>query len=102
MHAHYPVFDKGSDWQVVEKICKLLPNVGGAVFLNTFIIKSVDLRDTARLVISPDQEDTVLVPDLVKDEQGDDFNRVEASVNIVTKEEVVCLWELPSHLEQLH
>jgi len=102
MHAHDFVLDERGNRQVIEKIRKLLPNVGATVFFNALIVETIDLGNTAGFVVASDEEHAVLVPDLVENQERDYLNTVEATVNVITKEKIVCVWELTTHLEQFH
>lgn len=50
--------------EVVEDVCAVPPDVGGAVLAQTLVVEAVDLCDLPALVVSPDQEHAVRVPHL--------------------------------------
>ena len=45
MWLAYLIFDKGGEWEVVEEVSEVSPNVGIAVFPQALVVKAVDLRD---------------------------------------------------------
>ena len=47
------IIDQGGERQVVEQICEVFPDVGVAVFSETFVVEAVDLSDLARFVVAP-------------------------------------------------
>jgi hypothetical protein len=50
-------------------------------------------------MVASQQEDTVLIPTLERNQQGHHFDRVDASIDEVPHEEVVGIGELPTHLK---
>ena len=46
--------------------------------------------------------DSVWVADFEAEEEEEGFERVEATVDEVTHEKVVCVWHIAAHSEQLH
>ena len=67
------------------------------------IIKAINLSDLAGFMISTDQSDAIGISDFESNEKQNGLNRVEASINKVTQEEVVCLAasDVSSPFEQL-
>lgn len=78
------VVDKSCEREVVEKICEILPYVCVAILSKTLIIKSVDLGDLAGLVVATEDGDSLWEADFEGDEEGDGFDRVVASVDVVS------------------
>ena len=85
------VFDNSRQRQVIEEICKVFPYICIPVFAKTFIIKSVNLGDLATLVISPQNSDSFLIADFKRNKQSYCFDRVIASVHIVTHEKIISI-----------
>lgn len=59
--------DERRQWQVVEKVGKVFPNVGVAVLSQALVVKAVDLCDLPRLVITSQNCDSFTVAHLDKD-----------------------------------
>ena len=99
MHAEDLIVDEGSDWHAVENILELLPDADGVATL-ALIIEAVDTIDLTALVIASQKEEVLLKLDLVCQEQDDSLEGVLSTVDVVTKEEVICLWREASVLEE--
>lgn len=78
------VFDKSGEGKVVEEVGEVFPDIGVSIFTQAFIIKAVDLCDLAGFVVSSKDSDTLGVTDLKANKESDGFNRVVATVDIVT------------------
>lgn len=77
------VIDEGSEREVVEQICEILPNVGIAIFSEAFVVEAIDLSDLAGFVITTENRNSLWVSNLEGNEEGDGFYRVITSINIV-------------------
>ena len=78
------VFNESGEGKVVEEIGEIFPDIGVAVFAQTFVVKSIDLCNLAGFVVSTENSDTLGVTDLKADEERDRFNRVVTTVHVVT------------------
>jgi hypothetical protein len=67
MKAEYTVGNYGGHGQVIKGVCEMFPNVGVPVLSQAFIVKSIHLSDLPTFMVTPQDGDTVPVPDL----QGD-------------------------------
>mmetsp|Transcript_96302 Transcript_96302/g.171084 ORF Transcript_96302/g.171084 Transcript_96302/m.171084 type:complete len:257 (+) Transcript_96302:63-833(+) len=101
VHADDLVLDDGCNRQVVKGVCEEFPNCGSSVSADAFIEEAVDLRNLATLVISTQQSDALLEANLVEEHERHCLHRVVAPIDIVTKEEVVGLWQWTSNPEEL-
>jgi len=52
MNAKNTSFNDGSDWQIVENFCKIVPDIVISVFFPYFVIESVDEGNCTGLVVS--------------------------------------------------
>lgn len=60
--------------KIVEKIGKVFPDIGIAIFPETFIVEAIDLSDLSRFVVTSENGDTVGVSDLEGDKKSDCFD----------------------------
>lgn len=101
VHAENIVVDDSREAQVIENLSAIAPHVHTAVLAQAFVVKTVDLRDLTTLVIAPDQGDPLRVPHFQGKEEQEGLDGVVSSVHEVAKEEVIPLWAVPAHFEQL-
>lgn len=101
VEAKHLLVNKGSQWQVVEELGEDLPHVSITILSQAFVIKSIHLRDSACLVVSSEDMDTGWVADLVCDQKGHGLDRVVTTIDVVTHEEVVIIWNIASNFEKL-
>lgn len=57
--------------------------------LRTFIIESIDSINTRALMVSSQDEKVFRVLDFIRQQQADSLKRLLASIDIITKEEVI-------------
>ena len=86
------ILDEGCEREVVEQISKVSPHVRVAVFPQAFVVEAVHLRDLPRLVVAAQDGDAVAVAQLEGDKESDRLYGVVSSVDVITHEEVVCVW----------
>lgn len=84
MKAEDLVIDEGSERKVVEEVCKVLPDVGIAVFAKTLVVESVNLGDLTRLVVSSEDGDALGIADFEGNEEGDGLHRVVSAINVIS------------------
>lgn len=68
------VVNQGGERKIVEKVGKVLPDVGVAILAQALVVEAVYLCDLARFVVAAQNGDAVGVSDLEGDEQSDSFN----------------------------
>lgn len=68
--------------------------------IRTFIIEAVYPVDAGTLVVSSQQKEVLRIFDFVGEQQTDSLQALLASINVVTKEQVISLWWKPSVLEE--
>lgn len=77
------VLDQGGEGKVVEKIGKVFPHVGVAVFAQALVVETVHLGNLARFVVATEDGDALRIADLKGNEEGDGLNGEVTSVNVV-------------------
>lgn len=65
--------DQGSEGQVIEKVGEIFPDIGVAVFSQTFVVEAVDLSDLTRFVVTSENGNAVRVSDFECNEEGNCF-----------------------------
>lgn len=78
------VVNQGGERKVVEKVGKVLPDVGITILAQALIVEAVYLCDLARLVVAAQNGDAVGVSDLEGDKQSDSLDGVVSTIDIVT------------------
>mmetsp|Transcript_53453 Transcript_53453/g.127485 ORF Transcript_53453/g.127485 Transcript_53453/m.127485 type:complete len:302 (+) Transcript_53453:112-1017(+) len=91
VHTHDLLIDETTNWQAVEDIAKLLPQLDVVAAL-ALIIEAIDSSDACTLVVATEQEKVLRVLDLVGKEENDGLDALLAAVNVITEEDVVALW----------
>lgn len=76
--------NQGRQRQVIKQVREILPDISVAVLSETFIVKPVDLGNLSGLVVPSENSDALGISDLEGDKEGNCFDRVVTSVNVVT------------------
>ena len=100
MKAEDVSFNDCGKWQVIEETGEVLPDIGITVLSQALIIESINLGDLLALVISSQDGDSAWVSDLEGDQEGNSLDWVVASINVISHEEIVVVWELSSNFEK--
>ena len=98
----YLFFNQGSQGKVIKEIGKVFPNIHVSVFHQAFVVEAVDLCDLPRFVIATKNGDAMSKPYFERHEKRDRLDRVVSSVDVVSHEEIICIWRVSSDAEQLH
>lgn len=77
------VLDKGSQGQEVKEVGEVFPDIRIAVLAKALIVEAVDLRDLSGLVVAAQDCDARGIADFEGDEEGDGFDAIIATVDIV-------------------
>lgn len=99
MHAENFFINNGCDGETVEAISEGLPEFDVVSSL-AFLVESVDSVDAGALVISSQEEEIFRVLDLIGEEQSDSFQRLFASINVISQEKIVSFRWVLSVLEK--
>ena len=78
------VVNQSGEGKVVEEISEEFPDIGVAVLAQTLVVEAVNLGDLARFMVAAQDGDAGRVADFERDEESDGFDRIIASVNVVT------------------
>mmetsp|Transcript_91951 Transcript_91951/g.233805 ORF Transcript_91951/g.233805 Transcript_91951/m.233805 type:complete len:308 (+) Transcript_91951:258-1181(+) len=98
VHAHDLLVDEAADWQAIEDVAELLPELDVVPPL-ALIIETVDAGDGGALVVAAQQEEVLGELRLVAKHQGNCLQRLLAAVDIVAQEDVVAVWREAAILE---
>ncbi len=94
------VFDEGGEGEVIEEVGEESPHVRIAIFAEALVVETVHLRDLPRFVVSAEDCYSIAVSELEGYEEGDGLDRVVASVDVITHEEVVGVGRVAADAEQ--
>ena len=93
MHGEDLLINDGGNGQAVEAVGKSLPQLDVVASL-ALVVETVNTVDGSTLVVAAQDEEVLGVLDLVCEEQADSLQRLLATIDVVTEEEVVGLrWE---------
>lgn len=93
-------FNNSGEWKIIKERGEILPDVGVTILSKALVVESIDLSDLLTLVIASQDGDTIGVSDLASDKECDGLNRVVSTIDIVTHEKVVGVWQLTTNLEE--
>lgn len=68
------IFNKSCEWQIVEEISEVSPNVGVAILPQTLVVEAVYLGDLPGLVITTQNSDTITVAQFEGHKKGDSLS----------------------------
>lgn len=91
VHGEDLLINDGCDRQAVEAVRKCLPQLDVVPAL-ALVVETVDAVNRGALVVATQNEEVLWILDLVGQEKADGLERLLATVDVVTKEEVVRLW----------
>lgn len=94
------VVNQCSQWQVVEQVCKVLPDIRVAVLSQALVVEAVHLCNLSRLVVASQDGNSIAIPDLERDEQRHCLDGVVPTVYVVSHEEVVCVGRVAADAEE--
>jgi len=100
MNAENFTFDDSPNTQVVEHFRRVFPRVRISIFSNRLVIKPIYGSNLPRFVVSSQKGDIRRPLQLETEQKLECLDRVEASVDIVTHEDVTCVWDLASFVEK--
>lgn len=88
VHGEDLLINDGRNGQTVEAVGESLPQLD-VVSTLAFVVETIDTVDGGTLVVAAQDEEVLGVLDLVGKEQADRLQRLLATVDVVTEEEVV-------------
>mmetsp|Transcript_3560 Transcript_3560/g.6810 ORF Transcript_3560/g.6810 Transcript_3560/m.6810 type:complete len:278 (+) Transcript_3560:505-1338(+) len=101
VYAENLVLDERREGEIVENLGAVAPDVDRAVLAQALVVKAVDLRDLAALVVAADERHALRVPHFEREQQQKRLDRVVAAVDKVAHEDVVDRRDLPADVEEL-
>mmetsp|Transcript_62791 Transcript_62791/g.204939 ORF Transcript_62791/g.204939 Transcript_62791/m.204939 type:complete len:322 (-) Transcript_62791:98-1063(-) len=90
VHAHDLLVDEAADWQAIEDVAELLPELDVVAAL-ALVVEAVDSGDRRALVVAAEQEKVLGVLRLVAEHEGDGFQGLFAPVDVIAQEDIVAL-----------
>ena len=99
MHCEDLLVDDCCNGQAIEAVRECLPELDVVSSL-ALIVEPIDAVNGRAFVVATEDEEVFRVFDLVCEQQTDGLERLLASINVITKEEVVCLRREPAIFEQ--
>ena len=102
MHVEHFAINDGSNRQIVKKICKLLPNDWTPILALAFDIEAIYLGDLSCFVITAEKSEPFWISQLEQSQVGNRFHTCCSSVNIISKEQVVCVWHFSAYSEKFN
>lgn len=95
------ILDNCSQRQVVKQICEHFPSGGVLVLPHALVVEPIVLCDVSALMVTTKDCYAVFVAHLQRQQKAHRFHRVVASIHVIAKEQVVCIGDVPTNLEQL-
>jgi hypothetical protein len=99
MEAEDSVVDNSCERKVVEQLSEVNPDIGVTVLPQALVIETVDLGDLTDFMVTSENSQSVLEAHLQSNEQRYGLDRVVATINIISHEQVVGVWGLSTNLE---
>lgn len=90
VHGENLLINDGGNRQTVEAISKSLPQLNVVAAL-ALVVESIDTVDRSALVVATQNEEVLGILDLVGEQEADGLERLLATVDIITEEQVVGL-----------
>jgi hypothetical protein len=90
VHGENLLIDDGGNGETVEAVGESLPELDVVTAL-ALIIETIDTIDRGALVVATQNEEVFGILDLVSEQKADSLERLLATVDVVTQEEVVGL-----------
>jgi len=87
------------NWEAVEDVNESLPYLDIASPF-AFVVEAIYSRDICAFVIPPEKKEVLGMLDLVAEKKKDRLQTLFATINIVAKEQVICIWGKTTHLEK--
>ena len=99
VHANNLLLNDGHKRQAVEAVSELFPELN-TVPLLALVVKAVDTVDRGALVVAPQHEKVLWIPNLVAQKQNDHLDTLLATIDVVAEEKVVRLRRVAAELEK--
>jgi hypothetical protein len=94
------IVDQRRQRQIIKQIREKLPHIRIPILSQTLVVEPVHLGDLSGFMVSSENGDTIPVAEFERDEEGDGFDRVVATIDVVAHEEVVCVGRVAADSEE--
>ena len=101
MNAKYLAFNDSADSEVIENFCAVLPWVDVTVFAHSLLVEAVNRGNSSGFVITSQKSDAVGVLQLKTEQKLESLDRVVASIDEVTHEDVAGIRNLATFFKKL-
>jgi hypothetical protein len=98
MHAKDLIVNKCSHWEAVKTLSEYLPDTHIESPL-TLIKKPIYPVDRGTFMVSPEKKEVFWVLYLVRQEKAYCFYALFPPINIVTQEQIICIWWIATILK---
>lgn len=99
MHCEDLLINNCCDGQAVEAVSESLPELDVIASL-ALIVEAINTVNGCALVVTAKNEEVFGILDLIGKKQADGLQRLLASINVISKEEIICLRRETAVLEQ--
>ena len=101
MNAKYLAFNDSADSEVIENFCAVLPWVDVTVFAHSLLVEAVNRGNSSGFVVTSQKSDAVGVLQLKTEQKLESLDRVVASIDEVTHEDVAGIRNLATFFKKL-
>ena len=91
----------GADGKEVEQVSVKFPNCRTSELVLTLHIEAIVLGDSPEFMVSSNQENLTGILQFQQAQQRNCFHTMGSSVDVISKEEVICVWQFSSDFENL-
>lgn len=99
MHGENLLVNDGSNGKTIEAIGESLPELDVIPPL-ALVVEAIDAVDGCTFMVSAKHEKVLWVFDLVGKEKANGLERLLATIDVISEEQVVCLWWETTVFEQ--
>jgi hypothetical protein len=101
MYTENLAVNDGGNWEEIEQVRALLPDVNAAEFADAFVIEAVCLRHLARFVVPPEKCHPRGKADKEGEEIEEGFDGMIAAIHVIAEEKITGVRALTTNSEKL-